>query len=307
MSLVVTKVLASHTFADFRSIFNANADDAIIVRGETDTDVDGVPLIRFLTESDESFEILLSDFYSITQVDELLADLRTELLAEFETLTGTGGGGGGGGSLPIVASPIADIAFAYGEAIEILLSPNNATSPNGTIDSVTVIGLPGWLSYNSGTRIISGTAPTGATGSYPITVRYTDSIAAYVDDVFKIQITSAAQVVASEHIWAGMLVNIYDDGGVSKMRPAIGTDVDHVAHGYIDKTVKVGQAVEPRFDSIKTYIDLVPGEQYFLSWTEPGGISTEGPDEVGLVWQPIGYALSTTELLIDIDTYILIS
>lgn len=304
MSLVVTKVLASHTFADFRGIFNANADDAVIVRGEADTDGDGVPLIRFLTESDEFFEILLSDFYSAAQVDDLLTDLRVSLISEFESITG---GGGGGGSLPVITSPIGDLNFQYGDPVSVLLSPNNASSPNGLITSITVSGLPGWLSYNSGTNTISGTAPSGATGTYAVRVRYTDSTSAYIEDVFNILITSNAQVTASELIWAGMLVNIYDDGGVSKMRPAIASDVDFIAHAYVDKTVQIGQAVEPKQDSIKTYIDLVPGTQYFLSPTEPGGIVDAGPEDSGQVWQPIGRAISSNELVLDIDTYTLIS
>lgn len=305
MSLTVSKVLASHTFADFRGIFNANADDAVIVRGEADTNEDGVPLIRFLTESDESFEVLLTDFYSITQVDALLADLRASLIGEFESITG--GGGGGGGSLPVITSPIGDVNFHYGDAVSVLLSPNNAASPNGLITAVSVSGLPGWLSYNAGTYTVSGTAPSGATGSYAIRVRYTDSTSAYVEDVFNIVITSQAQVTASELIWAGMLVNIYDDGGVSKMRPAIATGVSHAAHGFVDKTLQPGQAVEPKFDSITTYVDLVPGAQYFLSPTVPGGITVTGPSASGQVWQPVGVANSPTELVLNIDTYTLIS
>lgn len=307
MSLVVSKVLPAHTFADFRGIFNANVDDAIIVEGQADTDGDGVPLLRFSTESGEFFEILLSDFYSKTQVDALIEDMRQSLLDEFSAIIG-GGGGGGGGSLPIIASPIADSSFAYGNAIELLLSPNNAASPNGNITTITVSGLPGWIAFNSGTNIISGTTPTGSTGSYAITVRYTDEIGAYVEDVFFVQITSDALCIASVDIGAQSLVNIYDDGGVSKMRPAIGTDGDHIAHGYVDKHILAGQSYEPKFDIvIDAYIDLVAGAPYFLSTTKPGWIAATGPAEgSGLIWQQVGYALSATELLLNIEPYTLV-
>ncbi|WP_428668131.1 Ig domain-containing protein [Runella sp.] len=305
MSLSVLKVLPSHTFANFRAIFNANADDAVIVEGEVNLDGDGVPLIRFLTESGEYFDVSLPYFYSKTQTDALIDDMRQSLLDEFSALIG-GGGGGGGGAMPIITSPMPNVNYHYGGDIEILLSPNNAASPNGNITGITLYDLPGWLTFDSDTNIVSGTAPSGTTGNYNVRVRYTDEIGAYTEDLFGIQITSEATVIASEHLWAGMLVNIYDDGGVSKMRPAIGTDEAHIAHGFVDKTVLEDQSVEPKFDTIKTYLDLVPGAQYFLSTTNPGGISDAGPAEgSGLIWQPIGRALSATELLLDIETYII--
>lgn len=309
MALVVQKVLSTHTFANFRSIFNANADDAIIVEGAADiVDISGTdtPYLRFSTESGEYFDILLSDFYTKAQVDALIADMRASLLAEFEQLSGTGGGGGGGGSLPTLTANLPDVNYTYGQTVEILLSPNNAASVNGTITGLTVSGLPGWLSFDSETNLIEGTAPTGSTGSYGITVRYTDSIGAYVDDVFFVVVTSDTACVASELIWAGMLVNIYDDGGVSKIRPALGDSVDTVAHAYVDKVVLAGQTVEPRFDRIESYTGLVPGTQYFLSTTVPGGIADEGPD-VGtdLIWQPVGVASAAGTLVLNIDMYVL--
>ncbi|AYQ31382.1 hypothetical protein [Runella sp. SP2] len=115
------------------------------------------------------------------------------------------------------------------------------------------------------------------------------------------------QVLASASLTAGMLINIWDDGGTPKVRPAIATSADRIAHGFITQNAAPGQTVVPKFWGTNSLMEgLEIGKRYFLSSTTPGGISEFGPASgSGLVWQPVGRAISATELLVDIDEHVI--
>src|SRR5262249_38823096 len=51
--------------------------------------------------------------------------------------------------------------------------------------------LPSWLSFNSATRALTGTPPTGGAGTYQIRVTATDLFGASANDVFALVIVSS--------------------------------------------------------------------------------------------------------------------
>lgn len=113
-------------------------------------------------------------------------------------------------------------------------------------------------------------------------------------------------VLIASSISAGMLINIYDDGGTPKIRPALATEVGRRAMAFVTQNGASGQTIVPKFNgNVNPYFTgLLPGTLYFLSWTVPGGISPFGPDaDSGYLWQPVGVAISTTDLLLDINLH----
>lgn len=116
-------------------------------------------------------------------------------------------------------------------------------------------------------------------------------------------------VQAGSSLAAGMLVNIYDDNGTPKMRPAIATALATKAHAFVTGNAAAGGELVPRYEGINPHFTgLQTGKRYFLSATVPGGISLFGPAQAsGHVWQPVGVAISETELLLDIDEEIVLN
>lgn len=110
-------------------------------------------------------------------------------------------------------------------------------------------------------------------------------------------------VLISSPVSAGMLVNVYNDGGTPKIRPAIATAVGTIAHAFVTQNAASGQTLVPKYSGVIAGLEgLEAGTRYFLSTTTPGGISQFGPGpDSGHVWQPVGIAISSTELLLDID------
>jgi hypothetical protein len=142
---------------------------------------------------------------------------------------------------------------------------------------------------------VSNGAKQGQIASLKITVAASETITP-IDDL----------VLTSASISAGKLVNIYDDGGTPKMRLAIATAVGTIAVAFVSENAASGETLVPKYSgNINPYFTgLTPGKRYFLSTTVPGGISEYGPDAgTGHVWQPVGRAISSTELLLDIDEH----
>ena len=132
----------------------------------------------------------------------------------------------------------------------------------------------------------------------------------------KIAVTAGATITpvgdlvqAGSALAAGMLVNIYDDNGTPKMRPAIATALSMKAHAFVTGNAAAGGELVPRYEGINPHFTgLQAGKRYFLSATVPGGISLFGPAQgSGHVWQPVGVAISETELLLDIDDEIVLN
>lgn len=98
---------------------------------------------------------------------------------------------------------------------------------------------------------------------------------------------------ANETLSANDLVNFASDGGVRKADASNG----RFAQGFVKSAVSSGAtAAVYKEGAISGLSGLTPGARYFLSATVPGGISATAPTTVGHLWQPVGDAVSATEL-----------
>lgn len=105
-------------------------------------------------------------------------------------------------------------------------------------------------------------------------------------------------VVASENLAAGDHVNIYTDGGVAKARKADGGAAKRKAHGFVKAAVLTGEtaSVTPLGGENDAVSGLTPGVEYFLSTTTPGSVQLVAPNGSGVLRQPLGVAVSATQL-----------
>jgi hypothetical protein len=104
---------------------------------------------------------------------------------------------------------------------------------------------------------------------------------------------------ASETLAAGDLVNLWNDSGTVKMRKADASVANKQAHGYVKAAVSSGASgsMYSEFGGVITGLtSLTGGNDYFLSATVPGGVSTVVPATAGALVQYIGVAKSATEL-----------
>jgi hypothetical protein len=157
-----------------------------------------------------------------------------------------------------------------------------------------------WVPIMSGEHYVVFWLSNGKKLGRPASLKITVSPGENITPIGDLVLTTAS-------ISAGMLVNIYDDAGTKKMRPAIATAVGRIAVAFVTANAAGGGELVPKYSgNVNPYFTgLTPGKRYFLSATVPGGIEEFGPAaESGHVWQPVGRALSETELLLDIDEHI---
>ena len=158
-----------------------------------------------------------------------------------------------------------------------------------------------WTPISTGENYILFWISNGAVQGRAASLKITVAAGSTVTPVGELVTTSAA-------ISAGKLVNIYDDGGTPKMRLAIATSVSRIAVAFVTDNAASGGELVPKYSGNVNpfFTGLTPGRRYFLSTTEAGGISEFGPAaNSGHVWQPVGVAISETELLLDIDEHII--
>lgn len=107
--------------------------------------------------------------------------------------------------------------------------------------------------------------------------------------------------IADVLLVAGQLVNLYDSGGVLKARLANATLPATAAHGVCTIGAAAGDRIEMNW--LRGYCTviggMVLGTIYYTS-TTPGAIQTPAPVGVGQIQQPVGIAVSATELILDI-------
>lgn len=108
-------------------------------------------------------------------------------------------------------------------------------------------------------------------------------------------------MLASEDIPAGSFVALHNVAGVCKMRKANASNNTKVAVGFVTKDVLTGAwAIVTMGGYLPILTSLTPASMYYLSTTS-GQVTATKPIGVGNIVQPIGYAVSDTELMVNIS------
>lgn len=102
--------------------------------------------------------------------------------------------------------------------------------------------------------------------------------------------------VASEALVAGAAVSLWNNAGVLSVRNANATDNTKVAIGFVEKAVATGTPVEILCGGLNIYKSgLTIGAIYYLD-TANGAISNVKPSGAGKIVQPVGIALTGSQL-----------
>lgn len=102
-------------------------------------------------------------------------------------------------------------------------------------------------------------------------------------------------IAASEDITAPALVNVHNSSG-AKVRKADATAAGKEANGFILASVLSGANATVYFEGPMTGLSsLTPGARYYLH-TTPGAVTSAAPSTSGNIVQPIGVAVSATEI-----------
>ena len=115
-------------------------------------------------------------------------------------------------------------------------------------------------------------------------------------------------LAASENLSAGNLVNVWDDSGTLKVRKADASS-EKPADGFVSENVTSGNnaLVFQLPGTITGLTGLTAGAKYYLSGTTPGGVATTPPSGAGKIAQFLGFAKSTTELVVLNRGYIVLA
>jgi hypothetical protein len=103
-------------------------------------------------------------------------------------------------------------------------------------------------------------------------------------------------VVASEAVAAGDLVNIYNAAGTPKIRKADASTTGKEAHGFVLAAVSLGGTAKVYLDGPNTQLTGLTAGRYWLSDTVPGGIVATAPTGAGKTSQLVGVANAATSL-----------
>lgn len=107
-------------------------------------------------------------------------------------------------------------------------------------------------------------------------------------------------LIASEALAAGDMVNVWINAGVPSMRQAKATTKGFAAMGFVLAAVASGQVGTMNFGAVNTSATgLIPGQQ-FLSLIA-GKSTVTPPSGSGVVIQKVGFAYSTTEFMFQPD------
>jgi len=103
-------------------------------------------------------------------------------------------------------------------------------------------------------------------------------------------------VPASEALGAGDWVNFWLDGATVKVRKADATTAGKEAQGYVLASVESGANATVYVEGVNNQLaDLTKAAKYYLS-TTAGNETDTAPSASGNVVQPVGVALSDTEI-----------
>lgn len=113
------------------------------------------------------------------------------------------------------------------------------------------------------------------------------------------QLPNPMHVEAIQFIPFGRFVNIYDDAGQSKCRPA-DNESGHPAHGFILESADMGEKVPVFTTGANDRLEgLLPGIEYFLG-TNGSVVTTPPGAGSGYLLQPLGVATSDIALAVNI-------
>lgn len=116
-----------------------------------------------------------------------------------------------------------------------------------------------------------------------------------------------ASIVASEILAAGDLVNIWNDGGIAKVRKADGSTAGKEANGFVLTGVAALASATVYFEGTNTQCTgLTPGVQ-FLSGTIAGKSLPTAATGTGKIVQRVGFAISATAMNFDQNDPILLA
>jgi hypothetical protein len=106
-----------------------------------------------------------------------------------------------------------------------------------------------------------------------------------------------ASIVSSENLTAGDFVNIWDDGGTTKVRKAIADGTGKTADGFVLAGVTAPAAALVYFEGRNTAKSgLTGGTVYYLSASSAGATTATAPSGSGNEVQRLGKAYSTTAM-----------
>lgn len=112
------------------------------------------------------------------------------------------------------------------------------------------------------------------------------------------------EIMASEDLEAGDFVNIWNDGGIAKVRKASANTEGKRAHAFVLVPVSSGAVATIYYEGPNTALSgLTPGSTYFLNSTNPGKVtsSTGLSLESGHIVQELGVAISATKINVEIS------
>lgn len=106
----------------------------------------------------------------------------------------------------------------------------------------------------------------------------------------------AKMMAAGEDLNAGDYVNIYDDGGVTKVRKADATTSGKPCNGFVKAAALTGEQVKVFFEGTNDQVTgFTGGDRVFLS-TTPGQGTATAPAAAGNYLQIVGVATEATSV-----------
>ena len=107
-------------------------------------------------------------------------------------------------------------------------------------------------------------------------------------------VADVKNMVASEDIGGGDLINVWNDGGVFKIRKADASNGRN-AHAFILASVLLGNSINAYFEGIITGLSGQTPVQYWLDGAIAGKAVTSPPSNPAHIIQKVGMGISATE------------
>lgn len=122
--------------------------------------------------------------------------------------------------------------------------------------------------------------------------------------MLQVELSKSSRFIAraSEAITAGQYVAVANVSGECKVAPATAAVPPKPAVGFATSSVASGAwGVFVTSGNNQYRSGLTPASPYYLSDTTPGSVQTAKPIGLGKIVQPVGFALTATELITNIN------